>query len=38
MVRYSGRSAPAKGNMPPFKEVMTEEQRWQLVAYIRKTI
>ena len=22
--------------MPPFKEVMTEEQRWQLVAYIRK--
>ena len=25
-----------KGNMPPFKDVMTEEQRWQLVAYIRK--
>jgi mono/diheme cytochrome c family protein len=24
-----------KGNMPPFKDVFTEEQRWQLVAYIR---
>ncbi|WP_232065034.1 c-type cytochrome [Rhodocytophaga rosea] len=25
-----------RGNMPPFKEVFSEEQRWQLVAYIRK--
>jgi mono/diheme cytochrome c family protein len=24
-----------KGNMPPFKDVFTEEQRWQLVAYLR---
>jgi mono/diheme cytochrome c family protein len=24
-----------KGNMPPFKDVFTDEQRWQLVAYIR---
>lgn len=24
-----------RGNMPPFKEVLSEEQRWQLVAYIR---
>lgn len=23
------------GNMPPFKEVLTEEQRWQLISYIR---
>ena len=23
------------GNMPPFKESLTEEQRWQLVSYIR---
>jgi mono/diheme cytochrome c family protein len=25
-----------RGNMPPFKEVFSDEQRWQLVAYIRK--
>lgn len=25
-----------KGNMPPFKEALTETQRWQLVSYIRK--
>jgi glucose/arabinose dehydrogenase/mono/diheme cytochrome c family protein len=25
-----------RGNMPPFKESLTEEQRWQLVSYIRK--
>lgn len=24
-----------RGNMPPFKDVFTAEQRWQLVAYIR---
>lgn len=24
------------GNMPAFKEVLSEEQRWQLVSYIRK--
>lgn len=25
-----------KGNMPPFQDVFTAEQRWQLVAYLRK--
>ncbi|MCW3120352.1 MAG: cytochrome c class [Chitinophagaceae bacterium] len=25
-----------KGNMPPFKDALTEEQRWQLVTYVRK--
>ncbi len=25
-----------RGNMPPFKEVFSEDQRWQLVAYLRK--
>jgi len=25
-----------RGNMPPFKEALSEEQRWQLVSYIRK--
>lgn len=25
-----------KGNMPAFKNVLSEEQRWQLVAYIRR--
>ena len=24
-----------RGNMPPFKDVLSEEQRWQLVSYIR---
>jgi mono/diheme cytochrome c family protein len=24
-----------RGNMPPFKDVFTAEQRWQLVAYLR---
>ncbi|NIJ53070.1 c-type cytochrome [Dyadobacter arcticus] len=24
-----------RGNMPPFKDVFSDEQRWQLVAYIR---
>ena len=25
-----------KGNMPPFKEALTEEQRWQLIVFIRE--
>lgn len=25
-----------KGNMPPFKEALTEEQRWQLVTFLRE--
>lgn len=25
-----------RGNMPPFKESLSEEQRWQLVTYLRK--
>ncbi|WP_421828836.1 c-type cytochrome [Larkinella sp.] len=25
-----------RGNMPPFKDVFSDEQRWQLVAYLRK--
>ncbi len=25
-----------RGNMPPFKEVFSDEQRWQLVVYLRK--
>ena len=25
-----------KGNMPPFKEVFTDEQRWQLVVFLRE--
>ncbi|RRB04738.1 cytochrome c [Larkinella rosea] len=25
-----------RGNMPPFKDVFSEEQRWQLVAFLRK--
>jgi mono/diheme cytochrome c family protein len=25
-----------RGNMPPFKEVFSEEQRWQLVVYLRQ--
>ena len=25
-----------RGNMPPFQDVFTAEQRWQLVAYVRK--
>src|SRR5689334_12640082 len=24
-----------RGNMPPFKDVLSEEQRWQLVSYVR---
>ncbi|RDC62776.1 c-type cytochrome [Adhaeribacter pallidiroseus] len=28
--------AEGRGNMPPFKESLSEEQRWQLVAYLRK--
>jgi len=24
-----------RGNMPPFKDVLSEEQRWQLVTYVR---
>jgi len=24
-----------RGNMPPFKDVLSEEQRWQLISYIR---
>src|SRR5258708_27391413 len=26
----------SRGNMPPFKGALTDEQRWQLVCYIRK--
>jgi mono/diheme cytochrome c family protein len=25
-----------KGNMPPFKEALNEEQRWQLVVFLRE--
>jgi len=25
-----------KGNMPPFKEILNEEQRWQLIAYLKE--
>ncbi len=25
-----------KGNMPPFKEILKEEQRWQLVVYLKE--
>jgi len=25
-----------KGNMPPFKDALTEEQRWQLVVFLRE--
>lgn len=25
-----------RGNMPPFRDVLSEEQRWQLVSFIRK--
>lgn len=25
-----------KGNMPPFKEALTDEQRWQLIVFIRE--
>lgn len=25
-----------KGNMPPFKEILKEEQRWQLIAYLKE--
>lgn len=25
-----------KGNMPPFKEALSEEQRWQLVTFLRE--
>lgn len=25
-----------KGNMPPFKEALTEEQRWQLIIFLRE--
>ncbi|MDP3468085.1 MAG: cytochrome c [Daejeonella sp.] len=25
-----------KGNMPPFKEALTEEQRWQLIVFLRE--
>ncbi len=25
-----------KGNMPPFKEALTEEQRWQLINFLRE--
>ncbi|MFA6946103.1 MAG: cytochrome c [Pedobacter sp.] len=25
-----------KGNMPPFKDALTEEQRWQLVSFLRE--
>lgn len=25
-----------RGNMPPFKEALSDDQRWQLVSYIRK--
>ena len=25
-----------KGNMPPFKQILTDDQRWQLVAYLKE--
>lgn len=25
-----------KGNMPPFKELLKEDQRWQLIAYLKE--
>jgi mono/diheme cytochrome c family protein len=25
-----------KGNMPPFKEILTENQRWEMVIYLRE--
>ncbi|MHB1176967.1 MAG: c-type cytochrome [Daejeonella sp.] len=25
-----------KGNMPPFKEILKEDQRWQLIAYLKE--
>lgn len=25
-----------KGNMPPFKEALTEDQRWQLIVFLRE--
>ncbi|HEY1008610.1 MAG TPA: cytochrome c, partial [Daejeonella sp.] len=25
-----------KGNMPPFKEILKEEQRWELIAYLKE--
>lgn len=25
-----------KGNMPPFKDVLKEEQRWELIAYLKE--
>lgn len=25
-----------KGNMPPFKEILTENQRWEMVMYLRE--
>lgn len=25
-----------KGNMPPFKEILKDEQRWQLIAYLKE--
>lgn len=25
-----------KGNMPPFKEILKDDQRWQLVAYLKE--
>lgn len=25
-----------KGNMPPFKEILKEEQRWQIIAYLKE--
>lgn len=25
-----------KGNMPPFKEILTEEQRWQMILWLRE--
>lgn len=25
-----------KGNMPPFKEILTEKQRWEMIIYLRE--
>jgi mono/diheme cytochrome c family protein len=25
-----------RGNMPPYKEALSDEQRWQLVVYLRE--
>ena len=31
-----GKLTNGKGNMPPFKDILQEEQRWQLIAYLKE--